>query len=206
MHPPKYRVRRATLDDLGALKALWESMRFPDSDLERRLTEFQIAESEDGKLLGALALQINARQGRMHSEAFTDFALAEELRPALWERVQSVAMNHGLARLWTQERAPFWSRCGLQPASGETLQKLPAGWSNQSSDWLTLQLRDETAIISFDKEFALFKEAEKRRTQNALRYAKTLKRVATVIAIILALFVIAAILRLVQQNTQQPGR
>src|SRR5437773_781501 len=109
MSQPEYRVRRATLDDVKTLSALWQTMRFPSGELEKRVTEFQVAESTDGKLLGALGLQIAGRQGRLHSEAFSDFALADTLRPLLWERLQAVASNHGLVRLWTQERTPFWN-------------------------------------------------------------------------------------------------
>src|SRR6476619_3515349 len=75
-----YRVRRATLEDIGALTELWKSMRFPIEDLSRRVTEFQVAESSDGKLLGALGLQMVEKQGRIHSEGFTDFSVAEQLR------------------------------------------------------------------------------------------------------------------------------
>src|SRR5215470_4660319 len=94
-----YRVRRATLDDIGQLMSLWQSMRLPADDLAKRITEFQVAESSDQKLVGAIGLQIMDRQGRLHSEAFTDFALADSLRPQLWERLQSVATNNGLIRL-----------------------------------------------------------------------------------------------------------
>jgi len=203
MSSSNYRVRRATLDDMSALKALWESMRFSDADLDRRLTEFQVAESQEGILLGALALQINARHGRIHGEAFTDFALAEQLRPLLWERIQSIATSHGLARLWTQESAPFWNRCGLLPADAKALEKLPPAWAGEPAGWLTVQLRDETTVVtSLDKEFALFMESEKQRTQNAFRYIKTLKIIATIIAIILALFVGVAALRIFQQHPE----
>src|SRR5262252_4052134 len=106
-----YRVRRATLEDIGKLTELWRSMRFPAEDLSKRVTEFQIAEEAEGKLLGAIGLQIAERQGRIHSEGFNDFALAEQLRPMLWDRLNSLATNHGLLRLWTKEDAPFWNRC-----------------------------------------------------------------------------------------------
>ena len=53
-----YRVRRATLEDIGALSELWKSMRFPVEELSRRVTEFQVAEAADGKLLGALGMQM----------------------------------------------------------------------------------------------------------------------------------------------------
>jgi N-acetylglutamate synthase-like GNAT family acetyltransferase len=208
MTPAKYRVRRATVDDLPALKALWQPMNFPADDLERRLTEFQVAEGPDGKVLGALALQIAARHGRVHSETFHDFGLAEELRPLLWERIESLARNHGLVRLWTQEQAPFWRRCGLSPANADTLQKLPAGWSGDSAEWLTVQLRDETALVSIDKEFELFMATEKQKTAEAFRRAKALKTAATVIAILLATFVLFAAVRLwmLQQSQQMLGR
>src|SRR2546425_12217948 len=123
MSSPPYRVRRATLDDIGQLSALWQSMHLAADGLSKRVTEFQVAESAEGKLLGAVGLQIAERQGCVHSEAFTDFALAEHLRPLLWERLQSIAVNHGLRRLWTQEKAPFWNHCGLVQPEAETLQK-----------------------------------------------------------------------------------
>src|SRR6185295_15041928 len=84
MTTSNYRVRRATLDDIDQLMALWKSMDFPTDDLAKRITEFQLAEGVDGKVLGAVGLQIAAKQGRIHSEAFSDFSLAEQLRPLLW--------------------------------------------------------------------------------------------------------------------------
>lgn len=86
-------------------------------ELERRLTEFQVVETLDGQLFGALGMEISGRHGRLHSEAFSDFALADVLRPHLWERMQSVATNHGLVRVWTREKTPFWCHSGLHPAT-----------------------------------------------------------------------------------------
>src|ERR1051325_4145281 len=102
------RVRRATLDDLGTLKPLWTSMRLPAAELEKRLTEFQVIEGPDGKIIGAIGFQLADRAARIHSEAFSDFGFADAARAAFWERVQNLASNHGVFRLWTQENAPFW--------------------------------------------------------------------------------------------------
>jgi hypothetical protein len=203
-----YRVRRATLDDFDALRKLWRSMRLDEKELARRPTEFQVAEDANGQVLGAVALQITDRQGRLHSEAFDDFAHADPARPLLWERLQAVANNHGLVRLWSQERAPFWNRC-LHPAKAEELEKLPPAWRNYSGDWLTLQLRDETAVVSLDKEFALFKEAERQQREALLRHKKTVNVIATVVAIIFAIFVIIIVVRLMQNPQMlhpQPAR
>ena len=86
-----YRVRRATLDDLEPLTNLWQSMHLPVDELAKRITDFQIVENADSELVGAIAIQMLERQGRVHSEAFTDFGVAEHVRPQVWDRLQSVA-------------------------------------------------------------------------------------------------------------------
>lgn len=199
----KHRVRRATLDDIGHLTALWESMHFGVDDLAKRVTEFQVAEGEDGKVLGAVGLQIAERQGLIHSEGFTDFALADHLRPLLWERIQSVGTNHGLLRLWTEEQAPFWTHSGLSKPDAETLERLPAVWRRPTANWLTLKLKDDLAeVISADREFALFMESEKQRTARALRQARVLKGIATLIAVSVMLLVLAGAFFLFRKNPQ----
>ncbi len=201
MQPSNYRLRRATLDDLTSLMALWQTMHLPAEELGKRITEFQVAESADGKLLGAVGLQIVERQGRLHSEAFTDFSLADSLRPLLWERIQAVARNHGLLRLWTQEKAPFWGRCGLQPADAESIQKLPALWRSAPADWLTLKLKDDLeTVMSLDKEFAMFMDAEKQRTARAFQHARMLKVAATFIALIVLVVVLAGGLLVIKKR------
>ena len=198
-----YRVRRATLDDINQLTTLWKSMGFPVDDLAKRITEFQVAEGPQAKVVGALGLQIAERQGRIHSECFSDFALAEQLRPLLWDRVHSVAINHGLLRLWTQEQAPFWNHCGLVVADAPTLEKLPAPWRATSSlPWLTLKLKEDiVTVVSLDKEFALFMESEKQRTARAFQHARLLKALATLIALAVLVLVMAAAFFIIRRRT-----
>ena len=199
----KYRVRRATLDDLGQLTVIWESMHFPTEELARRVTEFQVAESEDGKVIGTVGLQIAERQGLVHSEAFEDFALAEQLRPLLWDRVHAVATNHGLLRLWTQENAPFWNHCGLVKADEETLQKLPVLWHRPAASWLTLKLKDDLeTVVSLDKEFAMFMQSEKQRTEQVFQRARTVKTILTVVALALLVAVVVWAARLFMRHPQ----
>ena len=199
-----YRVRRATLDDIGPLMMLWQQMHFPAEELAKRITEFQVAESIDQKIVGAVGLQLADRQGRLHSEGFTDFALADQLRPAIWERLQSVAANHGLVRLWTQEQAPFWNHCGLAKADPEALEKLPAGWrTSEKGPWMTLKLKDDIEeVISADKEFALFMQSERQRTERTFQQAKVLKFAATLIAIVVLLLIMAGAFYIIRRNPQ----
>ncbi len=201
MSPSSYRVRRATLDDIQALVALWNSMHFPAENLARRITEFQVAVSPEGQVIGAIGLQISTRQGLIHSEGFTDFAAADQLRPLLWERLQSVAANHGLLRVWTQEQAPFWNRCGLVKAEPEILERLPAAWRSSSSGWLTLKLKEDLEeVLSADKEFAMFMESEKARTQRAFQQARVLKFLATAVAVILFILVVIGAVMVLQKS------
>lgn len=195
------RVRRATIDDLATLKALWQELKLDATDLERRLTEFQVAEGTDGRLVGGVALQMIQGQGLLHSEVFSDFAIADQARPLLWERLQAVAANHGLLRVWTRESAPFWSHCGLRTATGEQLAKLPEPWRVRDARWLVLQLREETsATLSVEREFEVFMRTEKERSQAAIQQAKTLKTVATVLALLLAVAVIGVAVYALRHN------
>jgi len=198
-----YRVRRATLDDIGQLTALWKTMRYPAEDLARRVTEFQVAESADGGLLGAVGMQIVERQGLIHSEAFTDFAFADQLRPLLWDRLHAVATNHGLLRVWTREGAPFWHHCGLQSPDPAALEKLPAVWQGHTTGWLSLKLREDVeAMMTVDKEFAMFMQSEKQRTDRAFQQARILKQVATLIALLLLILVAGGAFWLIMKNPQ----
>lgn len=200
MTAPKYRVRRATVDDRPALRALWDSMQFPTSNLERRLTEFQVVVSEDGSLVGAIGLQIERQHACLHSESYIDFALADEVRPLLVERLNTIASNHGVFRLWTQEKAPFWTRHGFQPADREILKRLPEKWASAGSGWRTVQLKDEEAIVSLEKELALMMQTEKRRTERIVKRVGALKSFALWLALVLALFVLAAAVYLLVRN------
>ena len=174
-------------------------MNYPLADLEKRLTEFQIVEDATGKIIGAIGFQMAERHGRIHSEAFSDFAFAESARNAFWGRVQNLASNHGILRLWTQENAPFWRQRGLQAADAEALKRIPEAWKNDNP-WLTLRLKDEDAIGSIEKELAMMLQAEKDRTAQAIETGKKIKMFAMLLGLILAMFVIAAITYLLMKN------
>ena len=186
-----YRVRRATVDDLANLLALWATMNFPAAELERRLTEFQIVEATDGSLLGTFAIEINNRHGRLHSEAFHNFALADTLRELLWERLQSIAANHGLVRLWTSESAPFWKYNGFQPPVADVLKKLPVPWTAQPTDWPPNSATgchvEEALQTSLTTDFTQLKAEEKQRTEKVLRRARAVRNIGIGLTIIVAI-------------------
>jgi len=197
MTAPALRVRRATIEDLEALRALWASMHFRVAELEPRLTEFQVVEDSEGKVVGAIGFQIEANHGHLHSEGFTDFGLADTARGLLWGRVQTLSTNHGILRLWTEEDTPFWRRLGFKPASVEELKRLPAEWNTGDASWVTLQLKDEEAISEVEKELAMYMSAQKQQTARITQQARTFKNLATVLAIILTIFAFGAAIYLI---------
>jgi len=185
---PSLKIRRANVDDLLALKSLWRAARLPADDLENRLTEFQVVES-GGQIAGAAGVQIIRQHARLHSEDYADFSVADAARELFWERLQTIAANHGVFRVWTQETSPFWTRWGFQRANDETLQRLPEEWKDLEGCWLTLELKDEDAINSaMEDRFGGFMDAEKQQTASVAAQAKQLRTIFTVI-----FFAIAAV-------------
>jgi N-acetylglutamate synthase-like GNAT family acetyltransferase len=196
-----YRVRRATLDDLAPLTELWKSMHFEIDPLAKRVTDFQVAESGDGVLLGAVAVQMAERQGLLHSEGYTDFGLADTLRALLWERIQALAANHGLWRVWTHEQSPFWRQLGFDTPDAEVLEKLPSVWRGLPPGWLTMKLKEDVdALLALDPEFALMMDAQKQQTSRLLQQARVLKTLATLLVVVVVILALAAAFLLFHRN------
>lgn len=207
MNPAGYQVRRATVDDLPQLLELWKLEQLPRAELEKRLTEFQVATAADGKIIGAVGLQMAQKQGLLHSEVYFQPDQAEALRTLFWERMQTLGNNHGLVRIWTQEKAPFWHKSIFDPASAELLAKRPATFQSGPGTWFAVQLREEVLVpLSLDQEFALFVESEKERTEQLFQRARTLKWVAAIIAIVFFGLVILGSVYLLRSNPSMIGR
>ena len=181
MNPSQLRVRRATTDDFPGLKSLWNSTGLPADKLDKRLTEFQVVESEDGQIAGAIGLQIIRQHALLHSEAYADYSLADTARPLFWERIQLIASHHGVFRLWTQENSPFWSNCGFRIVITESLVQLPEEWKRFEGKWYWLQLKNEEALATLEKELTVFRESEKQRTTRSLEKARTMTTAITVL-------------------------
>ncbi len=182
VNPSSLRIRRATTDDLSHLKSVWTSMNLPADELEKRLTEFQVVEDAAGKVLGAIGFTASGTHALLHNEGFSDFSVADAARQLFWDRVQILASNHTVFRIWTQERSPFWKNFGFRPPDAETLERLPAEWRNEyDGAWLTLQLKDEDAIATaLGTDFAGFMDEEKKRTEHVREQAQTIRNIVTI--------------------------
>jgi hypothetical protein len=162
-------------------------MHLREEDLEKRLTEFQIVEDADGLFLGAMGLQISGTHALLHNEGFTDSSAGDSARKLFRERILVLTANHGVFRLWTQERSPFWKDFGFRPPDAETFARLPAEWRNDfDGAWLTLQLKDEAAIAAaLGTGLADLKDAGKRETERVLEQAQTMRTMVTTIGFII---------------------
>jgi N-acetylglutamate synthase-like GNAT family acetyltransferase len=175
-----FQLRRATIEDVPALRDLWAAAGQPTAELEKCFTEFQIAENP-AQVVGALGLRIAGPHGFVHGEAFHRAVGDEVLRPLLWQRVLTVAANHGLVRLWMRYTGTFWSGLGFTPAD-DIVGRLPQEFGARDEGWFTLQLKDEQAAgTSLEKEFELFRQVTRDETEAMMRRAKTLKLVAAVV-------------------------
>jgi N-acetylglutamate synthase-like GNAT family acetyltransferase len=181
VHPTELRIRRATIDDLAALQAIWLSMRLPADALESRLTEFQVVERA-GEVVGAIGFQIVRTAGLLHSEGYSDFSVADPAREMFWERIQKLSANHGVFRLWTQENSPFWRHWGFQKADAENLERLPGEWKNSAEPWFTLELKNEAVInAALQNQFAGYLATEKKSTAEITARAKKVTTIVTII-------------------------
>jgi N-acetylglutamate synthase-like GNAT family acetyltransferase len=168
-----YQLRRATLEDLPELILLWQAAHLEKDELSKRLTEFQIARTPDGKLAGAVGLQIQKLHGLIHSEAFVRTELGGQIRPLLWQRVLAVAKNNGLTRLWTLPTASFYREQGMTEVDDPTRKSIPEGFGSPLADWVTLKLKEENQnVISLEKEFEMFTQAQKGSTERLMEQAR----------------------------------
>jgi N-acetylglutamate synthase-like GNAT family acetyltransferase len=206
MNPqPGLRIRRATVDDLVTLREIWLSMRLPADELEKRLKEFQVVEDAGGNVLGAVGIQFSKQHALLYGEGFSDFSVADAARELFWRRIEALAANHGIFRIWTQETSPFWNHWGFQPANAEILSRLPDEWKSFEGQWFTLELKNEEAITAaLEGKFAGFMDTEKKQTSLVAEKARTLNRIITVIGFAIGIVCVGiAIYLLMHRNSVQ---
>jgi len=206
MSSPNLRVRRATTDDLPELRSLWNARQLPADDLEKRLQEFQVVESGDGRFLGAIGIQILRQHARLHSEAYTDADSANPARELFSDRIRLIAANHGVFRVWTQHDSPTWIFCGFQPATDDAIAHLPEEWKGLAGQWFTNQLKNEDAIATLEKELATFREAGRRRTAQTLDQARVVRGIIIVIGFTIGILGLVLAVYLLFRNLPSRGR
>ena len=80
------------------------------------------------------------------------------------------------------------------------MKKLLVAWVNETSGWLTLQLKSEEAFVSLEKELGVFMQAEKVRAAKMREQARLIKIFTTGAAVIFGIVVIGALVYLMRKN------
>ncbi len=142
MTPQNFHFRRATLEDLDILRGLWQTALHPVLELEKRLTDFQIVEGNDGRLLGALGICVQGEEACVHHEAYTHPDTESAIREKLWNRLNVLFVNQGVHRMWTREKAEFWKEKGFRVPTGEEKTKFPSNFSSGNGTLLVFPLKD----------------------------------------------------------------
>ena len=156
-------------------------MLLPADKLEKRLKEFQVVENAGGEVLGTVGIQFSKQHALLFGEGFSDFSVADPARELFWQRIQTLAANHGIFRIWTQENSPFWLHWGFQPADAEILSRLPEEWKAPEGRWLTIELKNEAAVnAALENKFAGFMDDEKKQTATVAARAKKIRTVIIV--------------------------
>jgi N-acetylglutamate synthase-like GNAT family acetyltransferase len=195
MAASNYQVRRATVDDLAVLRQLWQQAQFPVAVLEPRWREFQVVETVAGDVLGAVGLQTEDHQGKLHHEAFKAPELVPQLRQRLWDRIASLAHLDGLHRLWiAQGSAMFYLEQGFEPADAVTLAHLPKAFAEDApSAWLTARLRDPApATRALEQELAIYRVYQQQQEQKVMRQAQILRVFAAILTVALLALIACA--------------
>lgn len=178
-------ARRATVDDLAVLRQLWHEAGLTTADRERHLTEFQLVETGNGEVLGAIGLRISGLEGLLHSETLRETGDDDELRRRLWNRVQAVCRNHGLYRIWTAEIAKFWADLGFADADETILNKLPESFQEMGKLWRVLKLRAESiGGVSVEQELEIFALSQRESSDRLVRQVTYIKNGAYVVLFI----------------------
>lgn len=207
MLPEGTTVRRATLDDLDALRGLWRECRLPDYELERRFTEFQVVVDGQGWILATVGLRVAGTEAQVHSLAIRRADLAEALSKALGERAQQLALQQGAHRIWARDAPSTWSKEGFTTGTSEDRQALPAAFGQPGEPWLVKRLReDPLKLIAAEEQLEAYLEMERLRTDRLVRRGQLLKMVATLFAAILLAGALAALFLTLTRNRTRPQR
>jgi N-acetylglutamate synthase-like GNAT family acetyltransferase len=182
-------ARRATVEDLPALQGLWQAADLPWEELDKFVTEFQLVEDSVGNLVGAVGLLVEGTEALLHTEALANSIDADEARAFLWRRIQIVARNLGVHRVWTQEDDPFWTASGFAAPSSHDLAAVNASFLGVGSGWRFLLLVDPSkANAVVQEQMALWQAEREREAEEFQRKVKNFRAVAFLLfGIVLAL-------------------
>lgn len=195
-----FKVRRVSVDDLQDLRALWRAAGIYSLELEKRFTEFQIVVNDEAQVVAAFGVEIKNKDAHIHSDAYADTDARSDIREVVWKRVQTLAENHGLIRLWSA-MDDFWRNVGFEEPDKKVKDRGGDLFGSTMERRLTLQLReDEDIQLLAETQFELFQKSSVAERERIMEQGKRYRNIAMVIASFIMLGIMVAAMIFVSLN------
>ena len=176
------KIRRVHVGDLNELRAVWRAAGIYSLELEKRFTEFQIVINEKADIIASFGINAQGKEAHVHSESYAPDAPREEIRELIWKRVQTLAENRGLMRLWADDQE-FWKQQGFEKPQEKVLKRGIELFGSAMERRLTLQLRDEEDLHKLaEAQFELFQQTSQAERERILSQGNFYKNVAVAVA------------------------
>ncbi len=182
-----FKIRRVHVGDLNELRAVWRATGVYSLELEKRFTEFQIISNEKADIVASFGVHAQGKEAHIHTESYAPDAPREEIRELIWKRVQTLAENRGLMRLWADDQ-DFWKKRGFAKPGEKVLKKGIELFGSTMERRLTLQLREEADIHKLaEAQFELFQQSSQAERERILNRGNLYKNIALAVAALVVL-------------------
>ena len=188
----QYKFRRANIDDAGMLSSLWERHEFDPIELEQRLTEFHLAEDENGEIHAAIGIKVVDRQGLLHHECWSS-EMSPQLRRELAVHAFGVCEKMQVWRIWTCLNDTHWEEMGFDPAPQDMMDQLPPGFGDWRQEWKFHKIKDDLASnANLARQFEILKIENDESNVRLKKTGQVMKFVGYTIVVIIVVAVIYA--------------
>ena len=183
MESPALSARRATVEDLAGLRVLWLAAGLPWDQLDRFVSEFQVVPGPEESMLGAIGFLVEGADALLHSESVAPGEQADEVRAALWRRIQIMGRNQGVHRIWTQEDAAYWPTCGFNAASASVVEGCKATFVDRTAIWQIFEFpAPEMVKARLDEQMAIWQATRAQEAAAMQERIRNFRNLAVLIA------------------------
>lgn len=197
MNAAPFTVRRASVDDIPALRRLGANKEDAGPALERRLGEMQVVLDAVGTLVGAWGVRTSGNQAHVYERLVVACMDEAAFREMVWQRILTLARNHAWSRIWVKSEEAVWGDWGFVAADAECLRTLPTVFGPAEGGWRVLVLRgDRVEQVSMEAEFEVFQQAQREATERLMIRAKKYRFIALVLCGLVLLGFMILVLRM----------
>lgn len=185
-----FQLKRATVEELPALRWLWQRANLSTVALERDLTDFYLLLDEDFTLLAAMGVHVESKEAWLHHLHFSHDPHDPELFGQFWERLRLLLINRGVQRAWTRQLPAAWRQEGFtDPSSRESLHA-PRHAQPDQPGLLVRPMRDARTAQLIEKKVAELSALREVSDRHMAQQTQRIRRIAyTISAVFISLLV-----------------